>query len=230
MNNNNPTWDTIKDHSRVSDPFEQGEKFVIVAQKNIFGIEAQLRTFCDSHAKLFTTMCAQSMSELYFVELEVTERHAVTGDYRPEEHYGYRAKGSDGWTYVCQWKKFDDCATNPYANWQREFIDGVHYITENGRIVKWLIDEEKDFKDHYLNWSVVGYLQSYRTYAFRDVMISYVNTRFPDSAITVCRKRAIDIYGNEYTHDRYGPYLKRDTCVACQHLKNQVVEHGQETV
>ncbi len=175
--------------------FAIGQTLLVLAQRNFVKPIGQKVTAAD-------------VPSLHLVRLEITEEVVVNGDWRPEEqHYGYRAKGSDGWMYQCQAEHFDDASFSPYNNWQRSFIQDTHYtVGADGRIDNWLIPKQ-EFRDHYLNWEVTS-LTHHLDDKGQEAMVARVIAEFPDCELAQCDKHP-DIEGRRPFH-----YVK-DGCGLC---------------
>jgi hypothetical protein len=217
-------WATLDPKLNAPSYFDKGDKFVLVAEKNMF----VARDAVNSLEAPTAEFVAEQLGRIHLVEIEITERCIVGGSYRSDVlHYGYRAVGSDGWKYVCQWDSFDDTSSAPYANWQREFLKGVHYETDEGsRVSSWKIDATKEFYPHYLNWTAQSLLRDRSVWS--KSLLSIVNERFPDSALQVCDKKGRGRNGDVYNHDNYGPYLRNEQCMACKHMPEQIIKEEEQ--
>jgi hypothetical protein len=163
------------------------------------------------------------LSGLYFVELTILEQRLVHGDYQPKNnHFGYRAKGSDGWFYTCQWDRFDDCSMNPYNNWHREFIEGTHYtLGEDKSINNWLIPRS-EFDGHYINWRLDNCLGRWAV-SHRQGIVDYVNNLFPNTQLKMCHKQGKRDDGTTYHHSQNGAEYAGDECFYCKHMPKQII-------
>lgn len=188
--------EVIIETKEVSQPlksfFQIGEKLIVVAEKNLFD---QTKGFDDLH----------------FVELEIIEEKKVFGNYSPKEQFfGYKAKGSDGWEYTCQWGHFDETLDQPYALWKRHFLIGKHYLTNTkGQIIAWLIDNKKEFIPHFINRDIKTCAWLINTNRRNvDGLVLKINTLFPNNEISFC---------NINDHKNHGIFYKRDGCFLCNH-------------
>jgi len=210
--------------------FDIGERLIIIAEGDGDSSCFQLS------ARLSTTLVPDLLARLHFVELTIIGARAVGGDYRPEgNHWGYYAKGSDGWYYSCQWEHFDDCSMNPYANWNREFYPGVHYTRKIGaggrsEIDQWLMPES-EFHGHYCNWDITEFRGHFPPVMVQP-MIDHVNKLFPVTQIRLCDVDDTDADGKPFNHSRYGPYYVADgECFVCRfRQRQQSREPGQARV
>lgn len=166
----------------------------------------------------------QDVKDFVLVEIEVTEIKVVPGSYKPSEtHYGFRAKGSDGWNYVCNFDRFDEDANSPYQNWQREYLPGVHYVQgkdENGKsyIDMWICPE-REFTERYLNWCITSLRRDLGD--LNPMLVERVNKEFPNTPLFICNVEDKDYKGLPYRHADFGfQYVRRGDraldCFACR--------------
>lgn len=208
-----------------------GDKIIIIAERNIFNFkklpsDLSLQAFAES---ALTGMVNNTKEGLHIVQIEIIETKKVKGDYRPEEeHDGYRALGSDGWHYHCQWNSFDDCSPNPYTNWQREFIEGTHYTThreEDGRnhIDKWLIDQI-EFQGHYMNWTAKSVMRFFHE-AVQKAVAAYIAEKWPEHEMFICQNSHTSRGdGALHNHAVYGWAHKNEGCFMCKFIAREKTE------
>lgn len=195
----------------MSAPFKIGTTLIIVAEKNLFKIKELLNSGVTTD---------EVVSGLHFVELTVVEQRQVQGDYEPLGlHDGYRALGSDGFHYLSQWDKFDDFSTNPYGNWQREFVANVHYkLKADGSIDSWIIPKS-EFLNHYLNWDVTSSLRGVQP-SFVTALVEVLNKRFPSTQVFICPMSHLNngAQGPVVQHSTYGMQYLHRGCFMCKHV------------
>lgn len=188
--------------AQKKEAYQLGDKLVIVASRALI--------------KKITRPGNNPTDGLHFVELTITERKDVGGTYHPENnHVGFRATGTDGWGYVCQWSSFDETATTPYQVWLRDYVDGVHYTTDAaGKVDKWLIPDV-EFTEHYVNYCV-----TIAPGIARKEILDELNKKFPNTQVFIC-----DVVSNssadpdsptKYPHSSLGIQYKSNGCFMCQ--------------
>ncbi len=209
-----PGEGATEDYQKVQRPvFLRDQRLVVVAEKDLF----------KSHKYQAEVPTDIVLRDLHFVELTILEQRLVHGDYRPKNnHFGYRAKGSDGWFYTCQWDHFDDCSMSAYDNWHREFLEGTHYtLGEDKKISKWHIPEV-DFLQHYLNWRLDHNLGHWNK-VHRQGILDHANKLFPNTQLSMCHKRGKSHDGREYDHSQHGAHYANQKCFYCKNLANQII-------
>lgn len=186
--------------------FNIGDRIIIVAEKNLFGLKDEL----------LKKRAEEVLPMLHFVQLTIKEERLVKGDYKPEEkHYGYLAAGDDGWDYECQWDYFDDASTDPYCNWQRHFIKDKHYVSKDDHTeFQWLIPREQ-FDGHYLNWDIRS-VHRHIPPVLLDLVLHSLNEKYLDNQVFICDKSHTNKGDTEEKHHKvYGLQYVNHGCFMC---------------
>lgn len=180
--------------------FEVGETLVVVARAGLF-------------APLGQRLEPAAVAALKLVELTIVEEVEVQGSYNPgSRHFGYIAKGSDGWMYGCQHERFDEASVSPYQNWQRIYVEGIHYRKDaHGNIGEWLIDKEAEFSARYINWDVTMMMGGMATGTAK-ALAERITTEFPGCRVVQCTRFE---EGSEEDHREFGWFYSKHGCGVC---------------
>lgn len=184
----------------MNSKFEIGETLVVVARGGLF-------------APLGQSLPVSAVEGLKLVELTILEEVEVPGSYNPDSrHLGYMAKGSDGWMYGCQQERFDEASSSPYQNWQRIYVEGIHYRKDaHGRIGEWLIDKQSEFGDRYLNWEVTMMMGGMARETAK-ALAERINAEFAGCAVQQCTRFEA---GSEDDHRDFGWFYGKHGCGVC---------------
>jgi hypothetical protein len=194
---------------KMEHPYKIEQKILLIAEKNLFG----LRDYLETHS------VDSAIEMLHVLQITIIEERQVSGNYTPEKmHWGYRALGSDGWHYTCQWDTFDDISGQPYQNWSREFIEGIHYTVDkegsDGRSNKLLVPDDEFYK-HFNNWELTSCNQIPTLMVVP--FMHKVNKEFSDQKITMCKVEDVNGEGKSYNHIEFGfMYDKPNGCFMCE--------------
>lgn len=191
-----------------------GQKLILVAEGNFF-------TYAKPPANGISleAFIAQGLEDISLCQIEVSESKEVLGTYTGQTRTGYRAEGSDGWVYVSQWNGFDDASSQPYKNWQREYLPGVHYTLREGnaestKVIDKFLCSEPEFFDHYLNWELTSVLR-FLSPAMVVALTAKANKQFPECETVWCD---VPIAGSTDTHSKFGVFYKSEGCYYCDFL------------
>jgi len=194
------------------------------AKKSYFSIGEKV-TLVSEH-NLFTRPLGSPITnfdELHFVEIKIIEEKEVVSNCKSSKKYfGYKAEGSDGFKYVCQYDTFDRIATSPYKSWMREYVEGEHYETKsNGDILIWNNKGNDNFQSHLHAWDI--------TFDFITLnldklsLLKYLALRFPRTEHFVCNE-SFSLFDN-----KHGPQYKAKSCYMCKYIKGLTSSKTEKT-
>ena len=130
-------------------------------RRPIFAMGTKLVLVACGDGERYPLSETMQTDKLMLVEITINDERESKGEWGGGTHLGYKAIGSDGKVYTCQWNRFDDASMNPYANWHGEGPDFSLLWEIHNVMPYWSFDKQKLVADR-------------------------INALFPDSALAYC--------------------------------------------